>query len=184
MENNSTSAPTLMSHAMRWALITAAVSIICTMLLYVIDYTLMVQLKVLFVMLVIYFGITIYAGIDYRKSIGGYLSYGKAFQHGYLILIISGLIASVFSQLLYHVIDPELPQKLVDASLENTRAMMEGFGTPEDAIDDAMEKARESTEKQFTLAGAAMGYVSILVVSAVMALITAIFVRKNEPEMI
>jgi hypothetical protein len=181
MEDNSTPAPTLMSHAIKWGGINAAVSVILTMLLYAIDYTLLVQLKVLFIFLGVYFGIAIYAGFDYRKSIGGFLSYGKAFQHGYLIFIISGLIATVFSLLLYFVIDPELPEKLTDASIENTRAMLEGFGTPEDAIDNALDQAKEATAKQFTPTGIALGYVRILVVSAVMALISAIFVRKNQP---
>jgi len=182
MEENSTPAPTLMQHAIRWGLITAAVSIIFTMLLYVIDYTLMVQMKFLFFSLAVYLGIAIYAGIDYRKSIGGFLAYGKAFQHGFLILALSGLIASIFSLLLYTVIDTELPQKLTDASLENTRAMMESFGAPEDAMDEAMEKAKESTAKQFTVSGIAMGYIYIAIFSAIMALISAIFVRKNQPE--
>jgi Mn2+/Fe2+ NRAMP family transporter len=181
MEDNSTPTPTLMSHAIRWGGITAAVSVILTMLLYAIDYTLMVQLKILFIFLAIYIGIVIYAGIDYRKSIGGFLSYGKAFQHGYLIYIISGLIATVFSMLLYFVIDPELPQKLTDASIENTREMMIGFGAPEDTIDNALEEAKEATAKQFTVTGIALGYLRILVVSAIMALISAIFVRRNQP---
>jgi uncharacterized integral membrane protein len=183
MQENSESAPTLMQHAFRWAIITAAVSIIYTMLLYIVDYTLMVQLKFLFLALAVYFGITIYAGIDYRKSIGGFLPYGKAFQHGFIILAGSGMIASLFSLVLYFVIDPELPQKLVDASLENTRAMMESFGAPEESMDEAMEKAKESTAKQFTVGGIAMSYIWIACFSAIMALISSLFVRKNQPEM-
>jgi hypothetical protein len=182
MEENTTPAPTLMKHAIRWGMITAVVSIIYTMLLYVIDYTLMVQLKFLFLALAVYFGIVIYAGIDYRKSIGGFLSYGKAFQHGFIILAVSALIASMFNLLLYNVIDTELPQKLTDASIENTRAMMESFGTPEDAMDEALEKAQESTAEQFTVFGMIKGYGMILIFSAIMALISAIFVRKNQPE--
>lgn len=181
MEDTSTPAPTFMNHAIRWGAITAAVSVILTMLLYAVDYTLMVQLKILFIFLAIYFGIVIYAGLEYRKSIGGFMPYGKAFQHGYLIFIISGLIATIFSMLLYFVIDTELPQKLTDASIENTREMMEGFGAPEDAIDNALEQAKEATAEQFTVTGIALGYIRILVVSAVMALISALFVRKNQP---
>jgi hypothetical protein len=182
MEENSTPAPTLMQHAIRWGLITAAVSITFTLLLYIIDYTLMVQLKFLFLALAIYFGIVIYAGIDYRKSIGGFISYGKAFQHGFLILALSGLIGSIFNIVMYNVIDTELPQKLVDASIENTRAMLEGFGTPEDKMDEALENAKESTANQFTIGGIAKGYIMIAVFSAIMALISSIFVRKNQPE--
>jgi hypothetical protein len=183
MEDNTTPAPTLMSHALRWSLIAAGISIISTMLLYAIDYTLMIQLKILFIMLAIYLGITIYAGIDYRKSIGGFLSYGKAWQHGFLILAISGFIATLFSFLLYFVIDPDLPANLVDASMENTRAIMEGFGAPEDSIDEALEKARASTEDRFTVGGILLGYGQIAIFSAIMALISALFVRKNQPEM-
>ena len=182
MEDNSTPTPTLMQHAIRWAMIMAAVSVIYTMLLYVIDYTLMVQLKFLFLALAIYIGIAIYAGIDYRKSMGGFLVYGKAFQHGFLILAVSGLVATLFTLVLYKVIDTELPQKLVDASIENTRVMMEGFGAPEGTIDEAIEKAKESAADQYTVMGIAKSYIVIAIGSAIMALISAIFVRKNQPE--
>lgn len=175
-------APTLVSNAARWGLISGIVSIVLSVLMYVVDYTLMVQLKVLFISLAVYMGITIYAGIDYRKSIGGFIPFGKAFQHAFLIFAISGFIASVFSILLNHVIDPELPQKLTDAALENQRAMMENFGAPEDAIEKGLEEARVRTENQYKISGIAMGYVFILIFSAVMALITSLVVRKNQPE--
>lgn len=173
--------PNLMKHAIRWGFIVSAVSIFLTVSLYVIDYTLMVQLKFLFLFLAIYLGIVIYAGIEFRKSIGGFLSYGKAFQHGFIILAVSGLIATIFAMLLYHVIDPDLPQKLTEASLENTRVMMEKFGAPADAIDKGLADAEERTKNQFTISGQLMGYVFILIFSAIMAAIGAFITRKNEP---
>jgi len=184
MELEEEKAPTLVSHAIRWGLICGIISIVLSILMYVIDYTLMVQLKMLFISLAIYLGIVIYAGIDYRKSIGGFIPYGKAFLHGMIIFAISGLIASIFSILLNHVIDPELPQKLTDAALENQRVMMENFGAPEDAIEKGLEEARVRTENQYKISGIAMGYVFILIFSAIMALITSLVVRKNQPESI
>jgi hypothetical protein len=171
----------LKNHVIKWGLIVGAVSITLTILLYVVDYTLMVQLKTLFVLLLIYLGITIYAGIDYRNGVGGFLPYGKAFIHGFLVLAVSALIATLFNMVLYNVIDSELPQKLTDASLENTREMMSNFGAPEDAIDQAIEDARSRTENQFTITGQLIGFASILFFSAIMALISAIFVKKNQP---
>jgi hypothetical protein len=172
---------TFMSNIVRWGLITGGVSVVFSILLYVIDYTLMVQLKVLFIALAIYLGLAIYGGIDYRKSIGGFMSYGKAFQHGFLILAISALVATLFNALMYNVIDTELPKKLTEASIENTRAMMENFGAPEDSIDQALEKAEESSKEQFTIVGQLKGYFYILIFSAIMALISALVVRKKEP---
>lgn len=173
--------PTLMSHVIKWGLIVGGVSIAITILLYAIDYTLMVQLKVLFAMLAIYLGIVIYSGIDYRKSIGGYMKYGQAFIHGFGVLALSALVSTIFAFLLYNVIDTDLPKNLTDASIENTRAMMEGFGAPEESIDQALEQAKESSAKQFTPGGQALGYLYILIFSAIMALISALVVRKNEP---
>ncbi|MEJ0056744.1 MAG: DUF4199 domain-containing protein [Bacteroidota bacterium] len=158
-----------------------ATSIFLYILLYVIDYTLMVQLKFLFIFLLIYLGITIYGGIEYRNSVGRYLSYGKAFQHGFLVLAISGLIATVWNLLLYHVIDTELPQKLADAAIENTRTMMERFGAPEERIEEEIAKAQERSKNQFTVSGQLMGYGFILIFSAIMAVISALIVRRNEP---
>ena len=179
----TTQPQSLLKHALRWALITGGVSMVLTMLLYSIDYTVMIQLKVLFISLAIYFSITVYAGIDYRKSIGGFLGYGKAWQHGFIVLAVSGFVATLFSLVLYNIIDPELPEKLVDASIENTRAIMEKFGTPEDAMDDALEKARENTAKQFTVSGSLLSYITIAIFSAIMALISALIV-ENKAEVI
>jgi len=177
----TTEQPTQMSHAIRWGLILGVIAITFTILLYAIDYTLMVQLKFLFIFLFIYLLYTIYAGINYRNSIGGFLPYGKAFVHGFILLAVSALVATIFNFVLYNVIDTELPQKLTDATLENTRSMMQSMGAPEDTIDSELAKAQERTANQFTPGGQALGYVFILVFSAIMALISAIFVRKNEP---
>jgi Protein of unknown function (DUF4199) len=182
MEEEKVAPPTLMSHSGRWGLITGIVAIVLYILMYVIDYTLMVQLKMLFIALAIYFGITIYAGIDYRKSIGGFLSYGKAFQHGFLILAVSALIATIFNMLLNHVIDPELPQKLIEAGMDNQRAMMANFGASEDAIEKGLEEARTRMENQYKISGMAFGYIFVLIFSAIMASISSFIVRKSEPE--
>ena len=173
--------PSLLNHAVKWGAICGATSIFLSITLYAIDYTLMAQLKFLFIFLLIYLGITIYAGIDYRNSVGRYLSYGKAFQHGFLVLAVSGLVATIWNFLLYNVIDPELPQKLGETIVENTRTMMEGFGAPEERIEEEIAKAQERTKDQFTPLGQIKGYGFILIFSAVMAAISGAIVKKNEP---
>jgi len=181
MEESTTNQPSLLQHAIRWGLIMAGVSIALTILVYVIDYTIMVQFKFLGISLLIYLGLTIYAGINYRNTIGGFVPYGKAFQHGFIVLALSALVGTIFSFILYNVIDTELPQKLVDAAVENARAMMENFGAPEDTIEPALEKARADTADRFTVLGQVKGYLFALVFCAIMSLISSIFVKKNQP---
>ena len=173
--------PTLLKHAIRWGLIAGGVSVGLTALLYIIDYTLMVQVKTALLMLVVYFGIIIYGGIDYRKTVGGFLPFGKAWTHGFVVFVISGIVATAFNLLLHHVIDPELPQKLADASVENTRAMMENFGASGASLDQALDQAKEKAANQYTVSGQALAYLIMVAGSTVLALISALFVRKNVP---
>jgi hypothetical protein len=173
--------PTLVNHSIKWAVISAAIGIVITLVLYVIDYTVMVQIKFALFSLVLYLGIVIYAGIDYRKSVGGFLDYGKAYLHGFLVLAIGGLISTFFQILLYFVIDPDLPAKLVDAAVENTQAIMEQFGAPASSMDEALDKARTDTEARFTILGLVKGYFWAILVFAVLSLITALVVRKRPP---
>lgn len=179
MEEKETTS--LFQHALKWGLIVGGISIALTCVIYAIDYALLANWKTGIVIFLMFIGLAIYGGINYRNEIGGYLPYGKAFQHGFILMAISGLISSIFMVLLYTVIDPELPEKLVKVGMENAQAMMESFGMPEDQMDKAMEDARKRTENQYTVSGTAMGYGIGLIIYAVLSLITAIFVRKNEP---
>lgn len=174
--------PSLIKHAVRWALIAAAVSMVMTIIIYVVDYALLVQLKYMFCSFIIYLGITIYAGIEYRKLSGGFLSYAKAYQHGFLIFVVSALVSVLFNFILYYVIDPELPQKLVDASMENTRAWMEKFGIPGDQVDPLLEKEKIGAADRFTILGQAKGFIWVIVFSGIMAAISALIVKRKQPE--
>ena len=174
-------ANTLFSHAIKWGVINGAISIVIYVILYVVDYSLMVNWKFGIVGLLIGVTLISYATVDYRNSIGGYLSYGKAWQHGFIAFATGGLISMIFMALLYNVIDSELPAKLTEVTLDNTREMMEGFGMPADQIDGEVEKARERTENQFKIGGQALGFAISLVVFAILALVTAIFGRRNPP---
>ncbi len=182
MEETDTPQTTLFQHALKWGLIVGAISIVLTCVFYAVDYALLANWKTGIFIIVLFIGLAIYAGINYRNEIGGLLPYGKAFQHGFILMAVSGLISTIFSIVLYTVIDPELPGKLTEVALENAQAMMEGFGMAEDQMDKAMEDAKKRTENQFSLSGLAMSYGFGLIIYAVLSLITALFVRKNPPD--
>ncbi len=180
MEEKET--PSLFQHALKWGLIVGGISIALSIVAYAVDYAMLADWKFGIFVFALFIGLAIYAGINYRGEIGGILPYGKAFQHGFILMAISGLISTIFTMILYTVIDPELPAKLTEVALENAQKMMESFGMPEDQMDQAMEDARKRTENQFSTSGLAMGYGIGLIVYAVLSLITAIFVKKNPPE--
>ena len=171
----------MITHAVRNGAVLGGITIALVIIIYVIDFTLLVTFKFLGLSIVIGLGMVIYAGINYRNEIGGYLTYGKAFMHGALLLAVSGIIGTLFNIVLYTVVDPELGQKMTDALILNTEEMMAGFGAPQATIDQAIGGMRTEMPDQFKLGGLLYGYVKFLIWYAVIALLTALFVRKNEP---
>lgn len=173
--------PGLVNNAVKNGLILGVISVMLTLAIYAIDYTILIQFKMLLLSLLVSVGYAVYAGITYRKEIGGFISFGKAWQHGFITFAVSSTVSVLFSFVLYYVIDPELPQKLTEASLANTEEMMRGFGMPDDQVEEAMEKAREGSKDQFSVSKTAISYVFFLVGAAILALISGAIVKKNQP---
>ena len=171
---------TPVQNALRSGAIWGAIGVIIVLLLYVVDTTLMIKWWFGLIMLGLSIGYIIYAGISYRKDIGGYIDYGPAFVHGIVTLAIAGLIGSIFNLLLYTVIDPSLPETLTDAAVEQAMSMAEGFGASGAALDDAVERAREQTAGQFSAMGVIKGYFIALIFYAVLAAISGLIVRRRE----
>ena len=181
---NELSAPGLRQNAIKHGLILAAISIVLTLGYYVIDYTLLATIKIGLLSLAIFLGYGIYAGIGFRKEIGGFMSFKHAFLHGFFVFAFSAFISTIFNILLYTVIDPELGQKLTDVAVQNTEEMMRNFGMPEDQMDEALEKARTDATDRYTVGGLALGYVWALIGCAVFALISGAIVKRKRPEAI
>jgi hypothetical protein len=179
---NQLSAPGLRQNAIKHGLILSAISIVLTLGYYVIDYTLLATIKIGLLSLAIFLGYGIYAGIAYRKEIGGFISFKHAFIHGFVVFAFSALISTIFNILLYTVIDPDLGQNLTDVSVQNAEEMMRNFGMPEDQMDEALEKARADAAHRYTVSGLALGYVWALIGCAVFALISGAIVKKKRPE--
>lgn len=168
-------------HAARHGAILGAINMVLTIILYVVSVPFMGSLKYVLLIFAVSVGYVIYAGIDYRKSVGGYLAYGKAFVHGLLVFVVAGAIGTLFGLLLFQVIDTELGAKLTDAIIANTEESMRSFGAPEDTIDAKLAELREEMPRNFTAIGQVKGYFMGLIYDAVIVLLTSLVVRKSEP---
>jgi hypothetical protein len=180
-ETTESEQPSLYNHAAKFGAIMGIISIALVIVLYVVSLAFMATFKFLLLILVITIGFVIYAGINYRNETGGYLSFGKAYLHGVAVMLVAGLLSLVFNLVLYSVIDPELPQKMTDIVIENTESMMAGFGAPQASIDEAIDKMKIDLPEQFSTTGMLIGFWKQLVGYLIFALITALFVRKNQP---
>lgn len=160
------------------------ISILITLLVYVASPTLMVKWWFGLISIVISIFLVSYFGIKYRnETMGGYLTFGKAYIFSLVAMIVSGLISTLFTLSLYKVIDPSLPGVLADAAFEQSLGMVKSFGGDPDALgDEQLEQIREQATTPFTTTGALRGLIGVVIGSAIVGLITGAIIKKKEPE--
>jgi hypothetical protein len=131
-------------------------------------------------LILVYLGILIYAGIDTRKKMGGYISFREAFSTVFLSGVIMSLVNVVFSILLFGVIDTEFAAMLNEMVIEKAVEMSERFGAPPSQIETMVTQMQENP--QFSVMNQAKGFVYGLIFYAVLAAVIGALIKKNKPE--
>ncbi|NQZ77369.1 MAG: hypothetical protein HRT61_14890 [Ekhidna sp.] len=65
------------NHAIKSGVIVGVISIVVTLLLYIVDPALLVSMW-MFLLFFVFVGLVAYFGIQHRNEIGGYMDFGKA----------------------------------------------------------------------------------------------------------
>jgi len=167
--------------AIKPGIIMGLVALSTTYVAYFIDSSLLASGYFVLVSFVIFFALVIYFGSQYRKELGGFMSFGTAFNFSFIAIVISGLVSLVGQILLFQVIDPSLPEVLGDITFENTLKMMESFGqNPDSMPSEALDKLREQSASSFTLGGQIKNFGFGLIGFAIIALILAAIIKKRD----
>ncbi len=118
----------------------------------------------------------------HRKEIGGYWSWGQAFKFILIMSVVMLVCSTLTNLVLFKIIDPEFMNRVKEISIDNTIKMLEGFGSPEDAISKTVDGMDKEFDNQQTPMGYVMGIVKGLVTFAVLGAIIALIIKKNKPE--
>ena len=171
------------NHAIKSGVMIGVIGIIISLLLYIVDPTLFAKWWLMLILGA--FNLTLIAvfGVKYRNEIGGVLNYKDAYVYSLITMVIMVLVSTVFSVLLFTVIDPGVGETVADAVAENTESMMRNFGAPEDGMDEAIEKARADTLDRFTMVGMMKGAGIRILINVVFCLILGAIIKKNEPQL-
>ena len=177
---NETKVP-VVKGAIKSGVIIGLISILITLIVYLASPDLFavwwfgICLIVLIIVLVTVFG------VKFRNANTGYLSFGQSFLYCWLSFVVAGLFGSIFSILLYEVIDPDLPNFIINESIKNTAEIMRGFGANEASLDLQIEQMEKDLPANFQVGGIIKNFFIMAVVYAVISLITGLIVKKNEP---
>ncbi|MDO6440452.1 DUF4199 domain-containing protein [Cyclobacterium sp. 1_MG-2023] len=178
MEQHEKISPT--KAALNSGLIVGLVMVSLTFIIYFINYSYLVSAWYGFAVFALFFGMVIYFGIQYRKEIGGFMTFGTAFQFALVTLIVSGLITTLGNILLYQVIHPELAEILVKEQLENMMDLLDNFGAADSLSSEQIKDMRADMENQFTISGQISGFGTSLFIYAILSLILGAIIKKRD----
>ncbi len=153
-----------------------------SLIIYLINPLLYASFGMLAVMVLVMFAVLLFIGFALRKAEGGYINLGKAF----VSLLISGLIItlvnSVYSILLYNVIDPQLPELLTEEIFDKLMGWFERMDVPLDELEEQMEESRRETAKRFSTVGVLLSIPQSLIGWAIGSLIVGAIVKRKPKE--
>jgi hypothetical protein len=161
-------------HAMYYGLITGAAMIVYSLILYIAGLYMNKPLGYISFLLLI--GGMVWGTLEYRKqSPGGFMTYGKAFSTGFMICLFAALLSAIYTFIFAEFINPNFSQEILDKAREEM--MSGGRQLTEEQIDQAMSWTQKFTTPVMI---AIWGCISTVIISAIISLITAIFLKKED----
>ena len=151
---------------------------VITVLVYAVNLDLFTKWWLGIILFLIAIGLGAYSAVKFKQQ-QGYLSFKEAFSAYFITIAIGTLIGTVVGIVIFTFVDPDAAQYLNEQILILTKETMENFGMPEEAMQEALMEA-EKTDN-FSLAAQAQAYVVRLVIYAIVGLIVALIVKKNNP---
>jgi hypothetical protein len=102
----------------------------------------------------------------------GEFSYGSAYKNGVMIALFAAASGLLFNYVFFTVLVPDF----TSTQAEFVRSMMEKLNAPPDKIDEAVESVRA---KGTLVAQLRSGFVSTVVLGAIISLITSAFLKRK-----
>ncbi|MBW1295736.1 DUF4199 domain-containing protein [Aquimarina litoralis] len=122
----------------------------------------------------------IIAGVKAKKLLGGFISFKSAFTAYFIAIALGTLISMLVSVVIFNFVDPDAAIAIKEKSIEVSVAMMERFGTPQEAIDQTITELEK--QDTFGIGTQIKGWFIWMVVYIIIGLLASLAVKKKEPE--
>jgi hypothetical protein len=161
-------------NALTYGLITGAVMIVYSLIIYLLNLYLNKYLG--YISFAILIAGSAYGTVQFRnKVLNGYISYGKAYSSGFMIALFASIISAVYAFFFYKFIAPDVVREILDMARQNIMTR-----SPE-MSDEQIEKAMEMTAKFMTPPMMSLFVLLYsIIVAAIAGLITSVFIKKED----
>lgn len=161
----------------KYGLITGLAGVVILLLGYIMGVAILAKWWFGIIILVVTVVLLVISGREYKNQIGGYISYMDAWITIFGVYVVTAVISTMFSLLLYNVIDTGLEELMREQLIENSITMMEKFGAPEDSIEESIVRL-EKQDITPTFKSSGISLIFGIIISAIIAL----FIKKKKPE--
>lgn len=133
---------------------------------------------IIFLLAVIIVGIM--SSMKARSILKGFISFKDAFTAYFIAIVVGIVISSIVSIVIFNVVDPEAANILQEKIIESQVKMLENFGTPQKAIDKAVNDI-QANGNMYSISNIVKSIAFQLIGFSIVGLIVAAVVKRNDP---
>lgn len=160
-----------------YGIILGVILALITATIYAIDLKLFVSGWIGASTFVVYLVIGIILLMKTKKELNGFYSFKDAFTTFFIATFIALLISTLFSVLLFNVIDPGAKETIGEYLVKYMAETLQKFGTPASAINEALAKIKQTSP--FSTLEQLKGFVFSLALYSILGLILAAFFKSK-----
>ena len=120
------------------------------------------------------------ACLNQKKANGGYMEFSEALKVAFTVFVLASVITTLFTYVLFNIIDVPFRQALTVETMEKMQGMMKKFGATQDQIDKATDEAVKGNS--YSAGKMLLGTAFSLIFWFLISLIVAAIVKKKKPE--
>lgn len=170
----------LRKNSVNYGLILGLILVVLSTISYAVDLTLFTKpwFGISFMVIIIIFGAL--AAVKGKKIAGGFLSFKDAFVAYFIAVIIGLVISTLFSIVLFNLIDPEAKAVISENVIKYTVDMMQNFGAKAADINKVIADMKKTDS--FGPGGQLQGLLFNVIIYSIIGLITALVIKKDRPQ--
>jgi hypothetical protein len=154
--------------------------IFLTLYAYAIDINFFVSYWFLIFVIISFFVNAFWVMGSLKKAQAGLMSFKEGFTVFFISNALALLLSTLFTLLLFTIIDPELQDTVKELTIIKTTEAMEYFNAGMDQIDISIEEIRN--QDNFSIVSQIKGYFSTLAICSIAGLLIALILKKKEEE--
>lgn len=170
----------LRKNSVRFGMFLGLFLIVVTTIMYAIDLSLFTKPWIGVVNLIVVTLFGAFAGIAYKKQQSGFLTFKEAFTAFFITVVVGFLLSTLYTILLFNLIDPAAKSVITENVIKYTVDMMQKFGAKAADINKIIEDMKNTDS--FGAVGQLKGFAINLVIYSIIGLITALIVRRERPQ--